>query len=221
MTARFCRTDSSVSASSTVHAGASTTYQNGRISRTPGRLASVSASRTGEAAAIQESSTSSVITLAAARVARRDGTIRRWKMRNGAGACGESGLNAIVHLVADRRALSPTLPSPPMSFSPRSLLVLSLAALVGAGSVPGSKNVPDTAASFVLDSAFLAAYQWRNIGPDRGGRSIAVSGVRGQPQVAYFGAAGGGLWKTTDGGENWAPVTDGQITSASVGAVAV
>jgi len=73
----------------------------------------------------------------------------------------------------------------------------------------------------VLDSAFLAGYQWRNIGPDRGGRSIAVTGVKGQPKVAYFGATGGGLWKTTDGGENWFPVTDGQISSASVGAVAV
>ncbi|GIW52314.1 MAG: hypothetical protein KatS3mg081_1669 [Gemmatimonadales bacterium] len=73
----------------------------------------------------------------------------------------------------------------------------------------------------VLDSAILAAYRWRNIGPDRGGRSIAVSGVRGRPKEAYFGAVGGGLWKTTDGGENWFPVTDGQIRSASVGAVAV
>ena len=73
----------------------------------------------------------------------------------------------------------------------------------------------------VLDSVLLADYQWRNLGPDRGGRSIAVSGVVGQPEVAYFGATGGGLWKTTDGGENWFPVTDFQITSASVGAVAV
>ncbi len=73
----------------------------------------------------------------------------------------------------------------------------------------------------VLDSAFLAGFQWRNIGPDRGGRSIAVTGVRGHPEVAYFGAVGGGLWKTTDGGETWKPVTDGQVTSASVGAVAV
>ena len=103
----------------------------------------------------------------------------------------------------------------------RSLPVLSLAALVGAGAVPASNRAPHVAASFVLDSAFLAAWQWRNIGPDRGGRSIAVSGVKGRPQEAYFGAAGGGLWKTTDGGEDWAPVTDGQIASASVGAVAV
>lgn len=63
--------------------------------------------------------------------------------------------------------------------------------------------------------------RWRSIGPDRGGRSLAVSGVKGRPAEAYFGATGGGLWKTTDGGENWLPVTDGQINSASVGAVAV
>ena len=73
----------------------------------------------------------------------------------------------------------------------------------------------------VLDSTFLAGYKWRNLGPDRGGRSIAASGVVGRPNEAYFGAVGGGLWKTTDGGENWAPVTDFKITSASVGAVAV
>ena len=42
----------------------------------------------------------------------------------------------------------------------------------------------------VLDSAFLAGYSWRNLGPDRGGRSIAVSGVKGRPQEAYFGATG-------------------------------
>jgi photosystem II stability/assembly factor-like uncharacterized protein len=75
--------------------------------------------------------------------------------------------------------------------------------------------------AIALDSAFLAGYRWRNLGPDRGGRSIAVSGVIGRPDEAYFGAVGGGLWKTTDGGENWASVTDFQITSASVGAVAV
>jgi photosystem II stability/assembly factor-like uncharacterized protein len=77
-----------------------------------------------------------------------------------------------------------------------------------------------TAASSV-DPMVLKALQWRSIGPARGGRSIAASGVKGRPKDAYFGAVGGGLWKTTDGGENWAPVTDGQIKSASVGAVAV
>jgi photosystem II stability/assembly factor-like uncharacterized protein len=75
--------------------------------------------------------------------------------------------------------------------------------------------------AITLDSAFLAGYRWRNLGPDRGGRSIAVSGVPGRPLEAYFGATGGGLWKTTDGGETWSPVTDFQVASASVGAVAV
>jgi len=72
-----------------------------------------------------------------------------------------------------------------------------------------------------LDSALLKSYRWRGIGPDRGGRSIAVSGVKGRPREAYFGATGGGLWKTTDGGASWSPITDGLIKSASVGAVAV
>jgi hypothetical protein len=72
-----------------------------------------------------------------------------------------------------------------------------------------------------VDSTIWKSLRWRSIGPDRGGRSIAVSGVKGQPKVAYFGATGGGLWKTTDGGAAWTPVTDGQLGSSSVGAVAV
>ena len=119
----------------------------------------------------------------------------------------------------------------------RSLLVLSLSALIPtavgvpaalSGATGATPAIPaDSAlaaaplAPVVLDSQFLSGYRWRNIGPDRGGRSIAVTGVKGRPKEAYFGAVGGGLWKTTDGGESWAPVTDGQIGSASVGAVAV
>src|SRR5262245_34567624 len=72
-----------------------------------------------------------------------------------------------------------------------------------------------------IDEALLKAFQWRSIGPLRGGRSIAVSGVKGRPREGYFGATGGGLWKTVDGGFNWTPVTDGQITTSSIGAVAV
>jgi len=65
------------------------------------------------------------------------------------------------------------------------------------------------------------AMRWRNIGPNRGGRSIACAGSPSRPLEYYFGACGGGLWKTTDAGNNWVPVTDGQIRSSSVGAVAV
>jgi photosystem II stability/assembly factor-like uncharacterized protein len=85
-----------------------------------------------------------------------------------------------------------------------------------AQTAPGEQQAP---AGNLNDPASLLS--WRSIGPPRGGRSIAVSGVKGRPKEAYFGAVGGGLWKTTDAGENWAPVTDGQIGSSSVGAVAV
>ena len=63
--------------------------------------------------------------------------------------------------------------------------------------------------------------KYRNIGPDRGGRSLGISGSPNRKNEYYFGAVGGGLWKTTDGGLNWNPVTDGQLKSSSVGAVSV
>ena len=69
--------------------------------------------------------------------------------------------------------------------------------------------------------SFYKNYTWRNIGPDRGGRSLGSSGSPGRPNEYYFGATGGGLWKTVDGGNEWFPVTDGQISSSSIGAVAV
>jgi len=66
----------------------------------------------------------------------------------------------------------------------------------------------------------LKALQWRQIGPFRGGRSTAVAGVASQPMVFYFGGTGGGVWKTTDGGINWEPITDGSVFgTGSVGAI--
>ena len=100
------------------------------------------------------------------------------------------------------------------------ILVPALAAVALASALSLNPRAATQQAGAV-DPAVLAAYQWRSIGPLRGGRSIAVSGVKGRPREAYFGAVGGGLWKTTDGGENWTPVTDGKIRSASVGAIAV
>ena len=108
--------------------------------------------------------------------------------------------------------------------SSRHFTIPALTALSTIAAVPSAAaqtRAASTLAPVVLDSAFRSGFKWRNIGPDRGGRSIAVSGVVGRPNEAYFGATGGGLWKTTDGGDNWAPVTDGQIKSASVGAIAV
>ncbi|HEX8558991.1 MAG TPA: hypothetical protein VF668_12860 [Pyrinomonadaceae bacterium] len=62
---------------------------------------------------------------------------------------------------------------------------------------------------------------YRQIGPFRGGRSAAVTGVAGQPFVYYFGATGGGVWKTTDAGVTWEPLGDQTFKTGSVGAVAV
>ena len=69
--------------------------------------------------------------------------------------------------------------------------------------------------------ALYDALSWTNVGPARGGRSQAVAGSATRPLEYFFGAAGGGLWKTTDGGQTWEPVTDGLIGSSSIGAVAV
>jgi photosystem II stability/assembly factor-like uncharacterized protein len=93
------------------------------------------------------------------------------------------------------------------------VVVLTTAAML----IPASGQGQQPAA----DPALLQEFQWRNVGPLIGGRSIAVGGSVARPNEYYFGATGGGLWKTTDGGEEWAPVTDGQITSSSVGAIEV
>src|SRR5579862_3402554 len=68
------------------------------------------------------------------------------------------------------------------------------------------------------------AYQdlrWRSVGPHRGGRSTAAVGVRTQPGVFYFGATGGGVWKTENYGITWLPASDGQIATGSIGAIDV
>jgi photosystem II stability/assembly factor-like uncharacterized protein len=70
------------------------------------------------------------------------------------------------------------------------------------------------------DASLFSGLQWRLVGPFRGGRSLAVAGVASQPDVFYFGAVGGGIWKSTDAGNVWKPVFDGQPL-ASVGALAV
>ena len=77
------------------------------------------------------------------------------------------------------------------------------------------------AAPAALVGEYLTSWKWRNIGPLRGGRSIAVAGSDARPLEYYFGATGGGLWKTTDGGTTWNPVSDGFFQTSSVGAVAV
>jgi photosystem II stability/assembly factor-like uncharacterized protein len=76
-------------------------------------------------------------------------------------------------------------------------------------------------ASSTIDPALYGGMRWRNVGPSRGGRSIAVGGSDSRPNEYWFGAMGGGAWKTTDGGVTWNPMTDGQITASSIGAIGV
>ena len=71
-----------------------------------------------------------------------------------------------------------------------------------------------------IDSIFNSV-KYRNIGPFRGGRSVAASGVVDDPMTYYMGNTGGGLWKTEDGGQLWKNISDGYFKTSSIGAVAV
>jgi photosystem II stability/assembly factor-like uncharacterized protein len=71
-----------------------------------------------------------------------------------------------------------------------------------------------------FDPGLWTALEWREVGPYRGGRSAAVTGLPADRNTYYFGSAGGGVWKTTNGGRNWKPVSDG-FFGGSIGAVAV
>ena len=85
-------------------------------------------------------------------------------------------------------------------------------------SLNAQKRVPQTQ---IANPKNYQALKWRNIGPFRGGRSLAVSGVVGEPNIYYFGAVGGGVWKSEDAGANWTCVSDSNFKSSSVGAIAV
>ncbi|MGE0104027.1 MAG: WD40/YVTN/BNR-like repeat-containing protein [Blastocatellales bacterium] len=96
----------------------------------------------------------------------------------------------------------------------RGLLAMMLVAGLMAGAAWVSTQAQQDASPF-------KGLGYRNIGPFRGGRVTAVAGVTSQPNVYYFGATGGGVYKTTDGGVNWAPVSDGFFKTGSVGAIGV
>jgi photosystem II stability/assembly factor-like uncharacterized protein len=67
----------------------------------------------------------------------------------------------------------------------------------------------------------LGEMKWRNVGPWRGGRSLTAVGIPSDPLTYYFGATGGGVWKTSDGGVNWVNVSDKFFKTSSVGALAI
>lgn len=104
---------------------------------------------------------------------------------------------------------------------PRFLLSLLACCFVFTYGVHAQKKQEPLEPTTAADASLYNQMKWRNIGPNRGGRSLGSTGSPGRPNEYYFGATGGGLWKTTDGGNEWFPVTDGQVSSSSVGAVAV
>src|SRR5204862_2231976 len=94
----------------------------------------------------------------------------------------------------------------------RAMIKRALVLLLLAVAAEGSGAPPDV--------SVLKNLQWREVGPYRGGRADAVEGIANQPDVYYFGSTGGGVWKTTDGGQTWKPVSDG-FFGGTVGAIAV
>jgi photosystem II stability/assembly factor-like uncharacterized protein len=101
----------------------------------------------------------------------------------------------------------------------------AMAGLLAVGFAPlvaGSALSAPTAAVAAppVDQSLFKALHWRGIGPYRGGRAIAVTGVSGEPDTFYFGGVAGGVWKTTDAGVSWKPIFDSQPMS-SIGAIAV
>ena len=106
-------------------------------------------------------------------------------------------------------------------------LHLGLAALIAVGAGTSALDAqsrgrgPAPAPSVDSSLVDLVALPFRNIGPSRGGRSVAVSGVRGMPLTYFAGYTGGGLWRTDDAGISWRNISDSFFRVGSIGAIAV
>ena len=86
---------------------------------------------------------------------------------------------------------------------------------------PPQSAQPARSASGVVDPALFKGLQYRLVGPSRGGRVTTVTGVPSQPRTFYMGVASGGLFRTTDGGATWTPISDGKVPLGSMGSIAV
>lgn len=118
----------------------------------------------------------------------------------------------------NRRKLQFLNQSGPISFSNKTnMLVITLPLiflLIACGSLGTTANAQQ------FHPALFSGMHWRNIGPYTGGREVAVAGVPSKPNVFYFGAVDGGVWKTTNAGWTWKPIFDNEPI-ASIGAIAV
>ncbi|PQJ15289.1 WD40/YVTN/BNR-like repeat-containing protein [Aureicoccus marinus] len=98
------------------------------------------------------------------------------------------------------------------------LSILFFAPTMDAQSRRKRKNAP---VPLELNDSLYSALKWRNIGPFRGGRSVASTGVVSQPGTYYMGSTGGGIWKTVNNGNSWKNISDGFLKTGTVGAIAV
>src|SRR5204863_8826971 len=82
-----------------------------------------------------------------------------------------------------------------------------LAVFISPASVQ-SAGSPTPTPPGTIDEKLFDGMRWRQVGPFRGGRALAVEGVLGEPDASYFGAVAGGVWQTADGGAAWIPLCD-------------
>lgn len=102
------------------------------------------------------------------------------------------------------------------------LLAPAIAALEAqAGRRPTSGGDRAPAAAAAVDTLLFHGMRWRSVGPHRGGRATAVTGIAEQPHTFYMGTTGGGVWRSDDAGNSWSPIADGFLDNGNVGAIDV
>ncbi|HLB55312.1 MAG TPA: hypothetical protein VJK71_09400 [Gemmatimonadales bacterium] len=104
------------------------------------------------------------------------------------------------------------------------LLALSLPTATALSAPAQSRQAgpaPRAALMASVDTALFRGLSFRLVGPSRGGRVTTVTGVPSAPRTFYMGVASGGVFRTTDGGESWGPITDGKVPLGSIGSIAV
>ncbi len=99
--------------------------------------------------------------------------------------------------------------------------MLALALLLLVATAGGSVAMPVQDDGAAVPAELFAGLEYHYVGPSRGGRVTAVAGHRSQPGTFYMGGTGGGVFKTTDYGQSWLPISDGQFATGSIGAIAV